>query len=222
MSTQQKFYSPLYRDFREIEPNDYQRIIRFYEEKEAEIGRLDFGEYFDLTAAYVDALFETGAYRRHLLLVDGVIIASIEYNVKYIDGQDIYRGMLFRKAASAYRLEDYALAEHILRELLRMNPADKDAFAFLHKTLRVRYRRWLQLGRALTIIALLAAAGVIAADVLYVRPFHPFYLPTMAWTRNLLFAGGLLALAVCYGLAWGLAYRRAVGFRREQEKRKVC
>ena len=96
-------YSPLYRQLRSVAPDDYQRIIREYEEREREIGHLHTGEYFELTVAYVDALFQTGAYRRHQLVVDHVLHYCIEHNFRTLpdDDRDIFHHMLLRKAGKA-------------------------------------------------------------------------------------------------------------------------
>lgn len=213
MSLRQTYYSPLYRNFREIGERDYQRIIRFYEEKEAQIGQLNFGEYFDLTVAYVDALFETGTYRKHLLMVDGVIEASIEHNVQYVGRTDIYRRMLFRKAASCYRLQEYDTAAHVLRELIRMDPAEPDNFHFYWRVLRTRYHRLQQVFRAIAIVCFLLAAIVICVEVLAIRSFYPSWTGWVENSRNLILGLGLLAFGAGELLAAGLAYRSAIRFR---------
>ena len=114
---QSTYHSRIFRDFKEIDAANHRRIIRFYEDKEEDIQRLDFEEYFQLIVAYVNALFEVGAYQKHLLMVDVVIEMTIVHNVERYKGEDIYEKMLFRKAASLYNIMEYAKAEYILREL---------------------------------------------------------------------------------------------------------
>lgn len=197
-----RHYSQLYRNFSAIEPGDYQRMIRTYEELENELGRLDPDEYFDLTVRYVDALFETGAYRRHLLMVDLVILASVERNIKIYRGEDVFARMLFRKAASAYRTQDFLQAQHIAQELTRIYPDEGIYRRLLQSIFFAQESRLLQFGRATFIFCILAMAVVIVVDMLLVEPFYPAEHSAMIWLRNDLLIVGLLALIGCFGLAW--------------------
>lgn len=221
MYPQQPTYSALYRDFYEIGPQEYQRLIRFYEGKESEIRQLDFEEYFDLTVAYVDALFEAGAYRKHSLLVDGVIEATIIGNVSYQRGQEIYYRMLLRKAASAYHIHDYDQAEYVLRELLRIRPDDPAVFYFLIRIFRLQQHSWLQRGRAAAIVLILLAAVITIAEALVVRPFYAMHTATVSWARNLIFLAGILSILGAEGLAYWKAYRRAAVIRRSCYRQKL-
>ena len=112
---QSTYHSRIFRDFKEIDAANHRRIIRFYEDKEEDIQRLDFEEYFQLIVAYVNALFEVGAYQKHLLMVDVVIEMTIVHNVERYKGEDIYEKMLFRKAASLYNIMEYAKAEYVTK-----------------------------------------------------------------------------------------------------------
>lgn len=216
MPNRQVYYSPLFRDFRSIESNDYQRIIRFYEEKEKQIGQLDFGEYFELTVRYVDALFETGAYQKHLLLVDGVIEATIEYNVQEVEQVDIFRHMLFRKAASCYRLGAFKDAEHVLRELLRMRPDDQITFETLRKTYRQKAHALHQLSRASTIFFVMCAAMVTGFDVLFVTPFYEVYAADVRFVRN-----ALIVAALCSFIGIQLYIQVQAHFRARRFQRSL-
>ncbi len=213
MSNRQVYYSPLYRDFHSIESNNYQRMIRFYEDKEKQIGKLDFGEYFDLTVRYVDALFETGAYRKHLLLVDGIIEASIEYNVRYVGSKDVFRHMLFRKAASCYRLGKYDQAHYILHELLRIQPEDQESLEFLKKTIRQQQEGLHQLSRAGAIFFFMCAAMVTGFEVLFVRPFYESHADAVEWARNALFLAGVLVYVGVQLYIYLKAHHKANQFR---------
>ncbi|PHI21540.1 hypothetical protein CEQ90_01630 [Lewinellaceae bacterium SD302] len=195
-------YSPLYRNLAAIDPKDHQRIIREYEYLEQQIGQLDPDEYFKLTVWYVDALFATGAHRRHLLMVDLVIFASIDRNIQFLDGKDIYQRMLFRKAASAYRILDYGLCAHICRELIRMYPADPSARQLLQRALFQQKKPTLQFGRAAAIFCFLLTALVIVIDLLVVKNFYPAEHQAVIWIRNCVFFAGVLLFAGAYGLAF--------------------
>ena len=61
------YHSKVFRNFKEIEREDYHNVIRYYEANEEEIGQLDFEEYFELLLAYIHALFRLEKYQKHLL-----------------------------------------------------------------------------------------------------------------------------------------------------------
>ena len=45
---QSTYHSKVYRDFKEIESSAFRKIVRFYEDNELEIKKLDFDENFEL------------------------------------------------------------------------------------------------------------------------------------------------------------------------------
>lgn len=218
---QTRHYSQLYRRLRDVDPRDYQRIIRMYEEKETEVGRLDVLENFELTVYYVDALFHTGAYRQHQMMVDLVIKTSIAHNIQGVPGikQDIFHYLLFRKAASAYRLQDYNTAIYVAQELIRMCPEEELYVRFLRAARFKEQKSTLQFGRASFIFCMLLTALVITLDLLVVEPFYPAGTEAMQWLTVDLWVIGLLLLVGSYGYAYIRAERYAHQFRRNLPKK---
>jgi len=215
-------YSKTYRDLRAIEPTDYRGIIRMYEEREQEIGRLDVVEHFEITVLYVDALFETGAYREHQLMVDLVIHASIQHDIRYVPGreEEIYEYQLFRKAASAYRTGEFATTEHVLRELLRMRPGRDTYYRFLRTTLFRRQSGTIQYGRAVCILCMLLTAAVVTVNLLVIQTFFTELAPLFNTVSATLFSVGILALLSVYAYCYYLASREATHFRAVQANKK--
>lgn len=192
---QSTYQSKVYREFKAIEAAAHRQIIHFYEKQEDAIRKLEFEENFEVTVAYVNALFEIGAYHKHLSLVDHIIETAITNNIEFYKGEDIFTKMLFRKAASLYNLFEYEKSEYILREIIRINPWDKDAVLFLKKCLRGKQPRYVQYARAVSIFFFLLAALVIALEVLLVRPFYRPYAEMVEQTRFGIFGlGGLLLI----------------------------
>lgn len=191
--SQSTYRSKTYREFKVIEAAAYRQIIHFYEKEAATIEGLEFEEHFEMTTAYVNALFEVGAYHKHLALVDSIIEAAITNNISFYKGEDIFLKMLFRKAASLYNLFEYDQSEYILREIVRINPWENDAVQFLKKCLRSRQPRYVQYARASSIFLFLTAALVIALEVLFIRSFYPEQSAAAEQTRLVLFGlGGLI------------------------------
>ncbi|MCP9237066.1 hypothetical protein [Lewinella sp. JB7] len=213
-----RHYSQLYRELRAVDPGDYHRIIRMYEEREQAIGRLDVLENFELTVRYVDALFETGAYREHQLMVDLVIHASIRHDIRYVPGreEEIFEYQLFRKAASAFRIGEYATAEHVLRELIRMRPAHPVYYRILRTTLFRQRTGMLQFGRAACILCMLLTALIVTFNLLLVSNFYPSFAPLMTWFAIGVFLLGMLTLFGAYGYGYYLTHREATQFRAAQ------
>jgi len=201
------YYTKVYRQFKAIDPTAYRELIRFYEKEEDKIVRLEFDEFFELLVAYVDALFEIGAYRKHLLLVDVVIEKSITNNVTAYRGEDIFRKMLFRKAASFYNIHEYIKSAYILTELLKIDPKDP-AYGLLYRKCRLKARpSLLNHARATGVFLFLMTALIIALEVLFVRPWYEMHTELVMGVRNTTFLLGCLVLIAGFGYNYYLANR---------------
>ena len=209
-----RHHSQLYRQLRDVDPRDNQRIIRMYEEREQEIGRLDVEENFELTVCYAEALFATGAYRQHLMMVDLVIQASMQHNISEVPGieGDVFQHLLFRKAVSAYRLRNYELAAHVARELIKINPERSMFVRFLRITYFKAQQSVLQFGRGAFIFCILLAAAGVTFELLFVRPFYPNYLDYSQAFIVFAFSSSFSLLLGAYLFAHWRAHLRAYGF----------
>ena len=181
------YYSKLYRDFKEIDQTAYQDIIRFYEDREEAIRKLDFYEYFEAFVSYVNALFQVGAYQSHLLMVDVLIETVIEENIRIYKGKDLFKDALFKKAASYFNIHEFHQSEQLLQQYIRIYPNDEQGILFLKKCLRKQRPTYLNNAHAITIFVLLLTALVIAIEVLFVRPFYNMHTSLIEQTRNSMF-----------------------------------
>ena len=191
---QSTYLTKVYREFKAIDPTAYRQLIRYYEKRSEIIGQLEFEEFFEVLVIYVEALFEVGAYHKHIVAVDTVIEYSITYNIHFHKGKDIYYDMLFKKAASHFNLVQYEKAEHILKELIKINPNEEDVIVFLKKCLRRKNGRLVRIAKASSILLFLITAMVISIEVLLVRPFYRAYAPNIESFRTSLFIIGILIL----------------------------
>jgi len=192
--SQSTSYSRIYRDFRAIEATEWRTVIRFYEEFEPVIQGVEFDEYFEILLAYVKALFEIGAFEKHLEMADKVIEVSVMNNVKFFNGEDVLQDTLFKKAASKFQLHEYERCDYILRELLRIDPYHKDGTMFLKKCLRKMNSALVRQTRAVSISLLLLSAIVICFEMLAIRNFFPEYDHDIEIFRNLLLVISLTIL----------------------------
>jgi hypothetical protein len=196
LPTKPAYRSRIFRDFKGINPEAYHSIIRFYEEKEEAIRRLEWEEYFELVVAYTHALFRTGAYRRFLLMADVVVAESIENNHSILNGEDIFLRTLYQKAYAHVRLLELSQARHVLDELLRINPFYEGA-AKLYRTSWYREQpAYMQWTRAASILMFLLAALVIGIEVMLIRPFYNAHTFAFEMTRIGIFLLGTFFLII--------------------------
>jgi len=198
--SQHTYYSRVYRDFRGIEPGAYREVLHFYELHEEAILRAEFEEYFEMLVAYTEALFETGAYRKHLLMVDVALGESMSQELDLTYGKAVFGRMLFRKAASHYNLAEYKQAEYLTGQLIRIDPAHEEALRFYRKCRYRQHPNWLLNLRAAVIFLFLLAALVVCVELLLVRPFYAMHVQLVETSRNTIFGMGLLLLIGGEGL----------------------
>jgi len=195
MPTQRERHtSKVYLNFKEIGEREYQTIVRFFEAHEADINKLTFEEYFELLMAYTGSLFEVGAYSNYIDTCDLAIESTIYFNVKMFRGENIYQKLLFRKAASYYHLMQYDEAEHILQELIKINPENKLAIRFLKKCKVSRIPKIVRRTRAISIAFFFLSAIIIGVELLYVESLFSEYLGQVRLSRNIIFGLGIVTL----------------------------
>jgi hypothetical protein len=214
------YYSRLYRDFLAIDPSDSHGIIRYYEANEDGIRQLDEKEYFVLLLHYTQALFAVKAYRQHLAVVDHTLYTCLNQTGSE-DIPIIFRDLLFMKAAAAQRNLQTELAEHVLRELIRIDADYPRAASKLRYSLRQQDRTLSDRTRAISILLFGLAAIVIAIEILFVRPFYDLQAPLVESLRNGIFLLGLLVLGGGEVLSWWRAHRRTQAFVRMQQHRQA-
>lgn len=179
-----------------MDPTAFRTVIHFVEEHSDIIRHFPFEHYFEMTHAYIHALFETGSYRSHYLQVDELIELVITHNIySFRNEENLYETLLFQKAASAYQLMRYHEAIHILKELKGMNPAEMLYPTFQAKCFRAIIPGRLRQIRALSMLFFLISATIILAEILAIRPIWPLYTDLVMLTRNIIFGLGAATLA---------------------------
>jgi len=125
MPEKQTYSSKIFISFKAINHRDAKAIVRFYHQNKTRIHELRFYESFVLQLRYTSALHDLGAYEKHLLEADNIIYLSIDNNIQYYQGEDIYQKTLIEKAQSYYFLGDFKQAKHIYLELIKIAPNNK-------------------------------------------------------------------------------------------------
>ena len=207
--TEESYYhSRVYQEFKGIEQSEFRSIVRFFESRTDEIIHLEFNEYFELLLAYAEALFEIGTYHSFLTVADQAIAITIEQNIKYYHGEDVFFNILFKKAAAHYNLMEYGKAKHILKELVKMDSGNELTIRFLKKCSRQEKPSYLKSTRAISVFLFLLTAGIIAVELFLVRPFFASYIDLIEIVRNVIFGAGWVIL-----IAGDLFFRTQVNNR---------
>lgn len=194
LTPSEKYASQVYLNFKEIGEREFQTIVRFFEAHEEDIHKLTYKEYFELLMVYTDSLFEVGAYSNYIDTCDLAIESTIYFNVKMFRGENIYQKLLFRKAASHYHLMQYDEAEHVLRELVKINPDHKLAIRFLKKCKVSRFPKIVQRTRAISVALFFLSAIIIGVELIYVGALFPELLGPIRFSRNIVFGLGMFTL----------------------------
>jgi len=186
--------SPIFEKFKELDKEQPRDIVYFFKKYEVAFKELDFNEQNHLLAAYGDALFELGRYRPYLKVADCLIELSILQNVRFIQGEDIYRKSLYQKGLAYFYLHDYRAASHIARELIKISP-EHGAYRNLLRRCMIRERpsyvlKLIRGGAAIYFFCVL----LVVIEFVFVARFHEEYQPYIEYFRISAFGVGLLAL----------------------------
>ncbi|MCB0665298.1 MAG: hypothetical protein KDC80_05715 [Saprospiraceae bacterium] len=185
--------------YRELDPGAFRDIIRFYEAHRKQLPHLDVDDFIEIEFGYVNALFEVGRYEAFLVTTQPLLETLIYHNIQFVNGDDAYENLLFRKAAAHYQLLELNTATRVLWELLRLNP-DNQAAGYLLKRCLVRTEpTFLQNAKAVSIFLFLLSALVIGLELLIIRPFYDEYAHQIEIGRISIFLFALFLLIVADG-----------------------
>ena len=214
-------HSNVYKDFKGIDLSEYRKRVRYYEKNRKAINNLEFTEYFELLVDYTIALFETAAYQKFIPIADYVVEITIEKNIKFYNGQDLYRDLLFKKAAAYYNTMEFEKAEHILKELVKINPSDEMTTRFLKKATRRRHPKFLDIARIVSIVLFFISAFIIAIEMFCVRPFfEEAVVDQFQLVRTIIFIVGFSLLAGSELLHRGIVNYRIDAFVKSVKEKK--
>lgn len=222
MSSSPTHDSQLYRSFKAIEADSYRSIMRFVENHTDELHLLTTYEYFSLQYAYAAALHETGAYDRVVAQTETLLELSIVHDIQTIDGEDVYRTLLIRRAHGMFYLGQHDACLNVCDQALRLYPGDKFVAHLYERALYQRPNRWISRTRALSVLLFLTAAILIAAEVLVIQHFYAQHVAAVMMVRNVAFVAGWLLLLggdiVHRAWAWGCVF----GSRRRYARRRAA
>jgi tetratricopeptide (TPR) repeat protein len=212
--------SETYEAFLAIEAAAYREKILFIEENFFMLRELHGDEYFDMMVLYGEALFETGEYGRQAKLADHIIEMSMERNIIFHRGQDIYFETLFKKAASLHNLDQIDKAVHILKELIKMNPDHESTKLFLINCLIRQKKAIVRPYRSISLVLLMTSALDIAVELLLVNTLWPNWSSIVEIVRNGLFISGVVLLIAGEMIVRYRAVEDVYSFSRQTKKKR--
>jgi hypothetical protein len=209
-------HSALSEQIRSLRADAHRPVIHFFEKHESAIRGLEPWEYLDILLIYLDALFACGEYARFLGRVDEGLILALDSRLQTLAQGEVYHHLLYRKAAATWHGGDLKATEHILRQLLRLDPGHALAARFLTRCLSTVRKTERQRVRALSIGFFLLTTLVLVLEALWIRPFRAEWTGIVEITRNVLFVLGWIALGGGEWLLHRSALRETLRWRQQK------
>ncbi len=203
MSIKYSEQSRIFRDFRSIPYSDYYYLIRFYEQNNKDIDFLPLDEGMIMSYYYANALFETQEYKLHIQVANELLEQSIVHNIRYIDGEDVYLTVLYKKTSAHLKLGQVEMAERLATQLLRLEPQQFHYQALLRQCFLLRRPNWLR--PTLTVSAIATLMGAFTTIVLF-----SFRNSLEASNKMLVVPYSLLAFATLGLIATALGYYKHI------------
>lgn len=119
---------------------------------------------------YANALFETQEHALFIPIANEILEQSIIHNIRYIDGEDVYMMVLYKKACAHLRLEENNTALNISTQLLRLDPQRFEYQALVRQCFLITRPYWLR--PTLTISAIATLMGAFTTVILFSFPQH--------------------------------------------------
>ncbi len=202
------YQTEVYDQFHEIEETAFRDIIQFYEHNKESIDNLDIMAHLEVRSVYAMALFETSRYRDFIKLAQDYLETLIFHNIQFLNGEDVYQKILFKKAAAHYQLLEYTRAEKILWDLVRINPDNSVASFLLKRSIIHNQPNYISQLKGASILLFLVSVALIAGELLIVRPFFEAWAFHFEFARTAIFMIGFLLLVVSDGLHRLLTFRK--------------
>lgn len=209
----------------QIEAQVHSAIVRHFEGNQNILLKLPFEDYFDLLIEYSDALSAMGKSKKYVATAEELIHYIFERNISDHKGIDLLQVTLFKKALAHYHLHQYDESEHIMRELLKMNP-DNASYKRIYR--QCLYKLSIKgdtfLSRSIFLVLVFAYAIMVGFELLLVNPMYPELAGTFEIIRWSVFMIALTIFIVGESrhhlMTWLRLKRDVVEFRVSKKEKK--
>lgn len=205
----------IFNQFITIDPKDYRKKINFYDRYQGDIEQLDFLDQYTINIELAFALFHIGSYPRFLSIVDSLIETSIIENIKWHDGVDVYKDLLFKKAASLFNLENYEACEKVAGELLKMDPSNEVYSLLYRNSILIQKSNRFKLIQATGILVFFTAIVVSFLELTVVKIFFTEYANAIIYLRCSLYILGILLMVINEGWHYLKARKKVVSITKK-------
>lgn len=194
--------SNVYVAFRSLPEKSWTDIIKLYESNQENIGFLSPAKRLDVLDMYLEALYEIKDFRKLKKEVRHLIYLSLSEEIPVEIGLPYYQAALFWKADACFQMREYKEAQHILEQLIRMNPKNTAYSSKLVKCFYWDKPDYIYRFRALAILLFFLAATIIIVEFLVVKPFYNDYLSSIMTLRTAVFLAALGIVGAIEILHW--------------------
>jgi tetratricopeptide (TPR) repeat protein len=194
--------SNVYVAFRSLPKKGWIDIIKLYESKQEDIDLLSSAKRLDILDMYLEALYEIKDFRKLKKEVEHMIYLSLSEEIPVEIGLPYYQAALFWKADTCFQMREYKESQHILEQLIRMNPNNTLYSSKLVKCFYWDKPSYIYRFRALTILLFFLAAIVIIIEFLIIKPFYNEYSAFIMSLRSCLFLSALGIVGAIEILHW--------------------
>lgn len=187
------YHSDVVLGFKEIPESAYSRQVYFIEQNETIIQEMDDVLRIDLFDKYSKALMELGQFKKCLNNLDALIFDVVDTNHRRQE-EDLFYNLLIRKAKALFSVGEFENAEHVAKELVKIDPNSSDALKILRESKCIILKNKTAGLRALIVMLLLFGLGITCFDLLVIQNFFPEHTSPILLVRNGLIGGALLCL----------------------------
>lgn len=157
-------------DFRNINPRDYQEVVRFFQRYEEYFNDLDTEFYFPSLLVFTNSLYELGEYELFLPHAERILELSIQENIQFFNGEDIFLRTLYQKSRALLGLGRPEKAAVISRQLLRLAPENRKNLSVFRDCLMATRPEWLENSLSYSIISLWVGLLLMMFNIFQFKP----------------------------------------------------
>lgn len=162
--------SNFYSSFVNLDKQEFDVIIREYQENKSLIDLLAVEQRIELQIIYLEALYQIGKYGFFLRQVDATIEDVILYNFDEGREEKIFEKLLFKKATALFHQGYVQKAEYVTRELLKIEQEETLYQALLTRIFYRRNESKFNYVKIVCLILIALSTIVYAINLLLIEP----------------------------------------------------
>lgn len=147
--------------------------MAYYERYDKVLEYLTTEEFYPILAAYVQALYNVGEYRRLLPFADRLLEMSIVHHLDLKDSKEVFVAALFYKTAGLYYCAEPEQAEPLARQLIMMRPEEKAHRKLFQRVLLAMRPQWVRTCMAIGVAGYFLYLSLMITYLLIIKNLYP-------------------------------------------------